>query len=215
MGTSLFAGPPMLSNDPYPPDKGHYEVNVAYEYEHSNEARLHTVPIIDANYGLNEDIQLTVSQAYLFENKDPKGVDALELSMKWIFYRGAKLTVALSPVYLSYPFHTSLSSGKTYELHTLFDLKLSDNVRAVFDTGYEISQSDYDLFELGAYLQYTKKRSNYFFELFSNTTKVEQQVVLNLGYTYKLNERYLLMYSMGHDLMMPVFVSYMGVQIAF
>jgi len=83
-------GPPMLTDDPGTPGAGAWEINVAYAQERTHEEKLHSVPYVDFNYGLGENIQLKYETAWLIsdvpDNGGTKsGLDNSLFGVKWRF----------------------------------------------------------------------------------------------------------------------------------
>src|SRR3954464_8962280 len=61
-------GPPLLTADPGTPGNRHWEVNLAVTVEHTPGASLYEAPLVDANYGLGERIQLKLEMLLLIES---------------------------------------------------------------------------------------------------------------------------------------------------
>ena len=56
-------GPPMLTDDPATLDKGTFEINTSINSQITNVVQL-AVPYVDANYGVNNNLQLKVEMPY-------------------------------------------------------------------------------------------------------------------------------------------------------
>jgi hypothetical protein len=100
--TPSFAGPPYLTDDPVPTDRGRWEI---YGFT-SGEGIRSTVDVdagLDINYGGFEDVQLTATLPFSFSH-DPKegwrsGSDNLELAAKYRFLndKHSGLSAAIFP----------------------------------------------------------------------------------------------------------------------
>jgi len=101
--SSSFAqgGPPMLTDDPGTPGSGKWEINVGYLEERNRQERLLSIPHIDFNYGLGENIQLKYETGWLFSgvpegNGVKSGVDDSLLGVKWRFLDQARSGLDMS-----------------------------------------------------------------------------------------------------------------------
>ena len=52
------AGPPLLTDDPGTPGDGHWEINLAWTTERSDDLRVNELPLADINFGVGERVQL-------------------------------------------------------------------------------------------------------------------------------------------------------------
>ena len=71
LASSVFAGPPLLTNDPDTPGDGKFEINVAFTAERASRDWSLESPLIDVNYGFGDRIQLTLELPWLIG--DPHG----------------------------------------------------------------------------------------------------------------------------------------------
>ena len=94
----LYAGPPMMTDDPFTPYLDEVEINFASEAER-NDDLTGLVPIIDINYGIYPNIQLTVETAYALSDSKYKS-DGLEVAIKYNFCRSDVLNIAFLSVLL-------------------------------------------------------------------------------------------------------------------
>jgi hypothetical protein len=90
--SSVYAqgGPPMLTDDPGTPGDGAWEINVAYASERADAGRTRSVPRVDVNYGLGDNIQLKYETGWLLVDGMPgggaaRGMDDSLLGLKWRF----------------------------------------------------------------------------------------------------------------------------------
>jgi hypothetical protein len=82
-------GPPMLTDDPGTPGDGHWEINTALLSDHYSGATVYQVPLIDANYGVGERLQLKFEMPWLVERGSTSSQSAAGNALagvKWRFY---------------------------------------------------------------------------------------------------------------------------------
>jgi len=106
-------GPPLVTDDPGTPGDGKWEINTALQYQISPLTTVSETPILDANYGWGDFIQLNFV-AGLNNTLDrvagstAKGFGAVSTAMKWRYFENAS-GLALS-MYPRIDFHTPLTS---------------------------------------------------------------------------------------------------------
>ena len=197
---SLWAGPPMKSDDPFVPSYGEFEVNLAVEIEKKDNTLFH-VPVIDLNYGIYENIQFTMEGAYV-TSENENDFDALKLALKWNFYTGELFSIAISPQYKSYPIDSIFNEGETYELKIPINIYLTSKLNLIVDLTYVYPKESGEHIEYGTYLQYLSNKHRYYSELFFENAPHNEEVfyLLNLGYMYQLNDNIALMISIGKEM---------------
>ncbi len=91
-------GPPLLTDDPGTPGNRHWEVNLAITVEHTPEASLYEAPLVDANYGLGERIQLKLEMPLLIESSSGTrtGLGNPSVGVKWRFLDDSSSGLAIS-----------------------------------------------------------------------------------------------------------------------
>jgi len=195
----LWAGPPMNSNDPFVPNKGQFEVNLAFSTE-SRDTKLTQVPIIDANYGLTENLEITLATAYIHENHK-HDIDAFEAAMKWLIYNDNFFAIALSPAYISFPINSVYHTGETHVLSVPVNFAFSQKWSFVMDFIYINPKNEADHFEMGAYIGYTENKHAYFLEGFSDdiSSKTTIPLLLSVGYTYSISKNKSFLISYGEE----------------
>lgn len=196
----LLAGPPMNSNDPFVPNLGNFEVNIAFSRE-SQDSLLTQFPIIDANYGLAKNIEVTVESAYTYMS-DTKDIDAFGFAVKWLFYQGDFFAMAINPAYFSFPIDSVYHTGETYAVSMPMNFILSKSLTFVIDTIYINPKNDLEHLELGAYMSFARGKHNFMIELYSDDILSDQTVplLLNGGYTYSINQTYAFLFSYGKEI---------------
>ncbi len=89
LSASLFAGPPYLTDDPEPVERGHWETYLFMQGVVSHGARLGLLPAFEANYGpfANAQIQFQVPIAYEqgLDGRREHGLGDLQTGFKYRF----------------------------------------------------------------------------------------------------------------------------------
>lgn len=97
---TAIAGPPLLTDDPDTPERGHFEVNVAWTMERGADGWSHETPLLDFNYGLRDDIQLKFEMPWIVADPDGasrrSGIGNAEFGIKWRFLDEEKSGISAS-----------------------------------------------------------------------------------------------------------------------
>ncbi len=218
LSSYLFAGPPMKSNDPFVPALHEFEINIAVEGEHE-EYRLHRAPIIDFNFGLLQNVQLTIETAYAISEHE-NDFDSFEFAVKWLFYQNDFFAIALYPKFKSYPIDSVFNEGENYELSIPMNFAISKSLDLVTDITYIYPREGEKHFEFGTYLKYKNDKHTYFIELFSEGFNDQNSFFIlgNIGYTYQFHENIAFMISYGKELTNTQYrttIGYSGLQFIF
>jgi len=79
----------MITDDPGTPGNGHWENNIAVAFEHRPNETSWDLPAIDLNYGVGEDIQLTLQGGPVLLKRSGHGLigglGGMEAAVKWRF----------------------------------------------------------------------------------------------------------------------------------
>ena len=82
-------GPPMITDDPGTPGDKKWEINIALAFDHRSGETAVDFPAIDLNYGVGENIQLTLQTAPVFLKREGHGLigglGGTEAAVKWRF----------------------------------------------------------------------------------------------------------------------------------
>ena len=216
--SQLLAGPPMLSNDPFVPDVGQFEINLGAHMEEGNE-RIIAAPILDVNYGLIQNVQITVAGAYL-QDDSRRGFDAFEVGIKWMFYSNDLFAIALNPVYLSYPVKTVFNEGESYKLSVPMSFRFNEHWSWIVDFDYIYPREERDHLELGTYVQYTQGNHNFYGEYFVEQSKYHDALfsLVNFGYLWQFHNHVAFMFSAGQEIRAEekeANIIYSGLQVTF
>ncbi len=198
--TSLFAGPPMKSSDPFVPALHEFEVNIATEGEHK-ELTLHRIPIIDINYGIVQNVQVTFETAYV-NSEVENDFDSFEIALKWHFYESELFSIALYPKYKSYPVESIFNEGETYELSLPMNFRLNDSLDLVTDINYVYLKDSEEHFEFGTYIKYKDDKFSYFVEVFMEEAEHQKDFFTMgiVGFMYQFHENVAFMISYGKEI---------------
>ena len=215
---SLFAGPPMLTNDPFVPDYGEFEINIAVSVE-KDSSTLYQAPIIDFNYGLLPNMQFTLESAYSI-NDDGKDIDSLEVGIKYLWYEGDSFAISSVTNYVSYPLDSVFDEGNVYEIGFATNFKMSENLNLIFTPMYVYKNSENYHFEVGSYLNYNYDKQSFYGEIFAEESEIRDRefLLLNLGYLWQFHKNVAFMFSLGKEILhhnKNAFISYSGLQIVF
>ena len=195
----LWAGPPMRTNGPFVPNLGQHEINFALFTQESANASS-SAHIIDFNYGIFPNTQLTLETAYI-NSSSGDDMDGLEASLKWNFLKGNFFSVAIQPRYLFYPVSTRFQSQPRYQVNIPMNFALTQKINIIFETrfAYQTSQGNYK--EVGTYLNYILNQYQFFLEAYytdpqSNT---DYSLILKTGTLYQFHKNLALMLSWGKE----------------
>ena len=79
----------MITDDPGTPGNGKWEINLAIVFEHRSDETSLDLPAIDLNYGVGEQIQLTLQTAPVLLKREDHGpiggLGGTEAALKWRF----------------------------------------------------------------------------------------------------------------------------------
>src|ERR1043166_3579915 len=79
----------MITDDPGTPGNGKWEINLAIVFEHRSDETSLDLPAIDLNYGVGEQIQLTLQTAPVLLKREDHGpiggLGGTEAAVKWRF----------------------------------------------------------------------------------------------------------------------------------
>jgi hypothetical protein len=93
-------GPPLLTDDPGTPGPGRWEVNTAFTMDRTSGIRELGTPLVDANYGWGERVQLKLEMSWIVRTDDESGtqngVGNPLVGVKWRFLDESTAGVAVS-----------------------------------------------------------------------------------------------------------------------
>jgi hypothetical protein len=101
------AGPPLITDDPGTPEKGHWEINLAFTYDKTSRSESIEAPVLDVNYGAMNHVQIKLEVPWQLERSgthNPSGLGESTAGIKWRFLDEDENGVAVS-VYPQLSFH--------------------------------------------------------------------------------------------------------------
>jgi len=193
--SSLFAGPPMKINDPFVPNLGEFEINIAIEVERKDDT-LVRAPIVDFNYGIMQNVQFTLEGAYI-NSHNQNDIDGLEVALKWHFYEGEILSVALYPKYKSYPIDSIFHEAEALEISIPVNVILNESFSLVVDTVYVMPKDTQKHLEFGTYLKYKNSKHTFYGAMFFEDNPYENEILIfgAMGYKYQFHKNVAYMIS--------------------
>ena len=99
-GMRAQGGPPMITDDPGTPGNGHWEINLAWTDQQTPGSTLLGLPLLDANYGVGDRIQLNYQASWnvLHAAGQPNesGFSDSQVAVKWRYYDAGDTGLQLS-----------------------------------------------------------------------------------------------------------------------
>ncbi len=214
-GEAIAAGgPPMNTDDPGTVADGHWEINVATLSARAGGTANYQLPLIDANYGASDRLQLKFEMPWVRQS-EPNGVSRTGLSdglagMKWRFYDGGEngWQMATYPqISFAVPRVTETNNGLTasgvsYFLPVEFEHDF-ENGDINFELGRWVHPAQQvDIWIAGfAYTHKTQNGLVLIAELYDQAAVHTggDELILNFGTRWNFSERYSLLFSAGRD----------------
>jgi outer membrane putative beta-barrel porin/alpha-amylase len=229
---SVFAGPPILTDDTGTPGPGKWETNMGFTVEKRQDTTLYNVPALDLNYGVGERIQLNYSVSWVVLHASGEGsISGLgnsEVAVKWRFLDEDKNGMAMS-VYPRFIFNNPVSSadrglvdkGTVFRLPFQMEKKIGMLIINP-EIGHDFRQEGGDIWQYALALKYDEiKGLEVLVEVFgtADNSFKKQENVVNIGVRKDVSEDVSLHASVGRSLHQapdqPSLLSYVGLQLRF
>jgi hypothetical protein len=223
----------MITDDPGTPGPGKFEINLAIAFERRPSEIAFDAPALDINYGVGENIQLTLQTAPVILKRRGQGaiggLGATEAALKWRFLDEEKFGVDVSmfPRVIFNIVESSIRRGLSED---------GTRVQLPFQVAKKFGKIALD-FEWGA-LASTVGRSEWLYGVVSGVELTKSTLVMaelhgtsrisfdrdvlavNFGIRQKLTERCIWIASLGHQVRVPdedelAFIGYCGVQLLY
>ena len=226
-------GPPMITDDPGTPGPAKFEINLAITFERRPSEVAFDAPAIDFNYGVGENIQLTLQTAPVILKRKGQGavggLGSTEAALKWRFLDEEKagVDVSMFPRVIFDIVQSSIRRGLAED---------GTRVQLPFQVAKKFGIVSFD-FEWGA-LASTVGRSEWLYGIVGGVDLTKSTVVMaelhgtsrlsfdrdvlavNVGLRQKLNDHAILIASLGHEVRAPdngalALIGYCGIQLLF
>lgn len=201
----------MRTDDPGTPGNGNWEINVAATVDRQPDERFYETPLLDVNYGLGERMQLKFEIPWVVRTTDSDTQNGLGNSLagvKWRFYENDKRRVELS-VYPQLEFNNPNSSADRglvdRGVRLLLPMEATKTIGPVninAEGGYWITQFESNEWIAGVVAgRQVKPRLELLAEIYGTgkTDGSEHEESVDVGGRYKLRERLLLLFMIGHS----------------
>jgi hypothetical protein len=227
-------GPPLVTDDPGTPGSRHWEVNIAFTFEKRGSERTFGTPLLDANYGLGDRIQLKIEMPWIVRRNEAgsrsNGSGNVLFGVKWRFLDEETRGVAVS-TYPQIEVNASRSSARKglvdEEPGLLLPLsfqKAIGPISANLELGHAFRRGQKDRWIYGLALGHdVSKDLEVVGEVFGGASARFTDIGLdwNLGARWKLARHLVLLASAGAGISRTAeeprtrFQSYFGVQLIF
>jgi len=226
-------GPPMITDDPGTPGPGKFEINLAIAFEGRPSEIAYDAPAIDINYGVGENIQLTLQTAPVILKRRGQGAIAglgsTEAALKWRFLDEEKagVDVSMFPRVIFNIIQSSIRRGLSED---------GTRVQLPLQVAKKFGALAFD-FEWGA-LASTVGRSEWLYGIVGGIELTKSTMVMaelhgtsrisfdcdllavNVGIRQKLTDSAILIGSLGHEVRAPededlALLGYCGFQLLF
>jgi hypothetical protein len=208
-----IGSPPLITDDPGTPGKGHWEINVGYSMANRPGQRDTELPLLDFNYGFAEGWQIAYEVPYLTQHTEGEerlaGWGNSGLGVKWRFHDGGEtgFSTSVSPrAEFNTPGTNSrdrglVESGTTFVLPFEFE-KAIGPVTLNLEAGHEF-RTDADSWIYGVAVSRDmapKLAAGIELAGTASSSLDRSSLTLNVGLAFDVNEKNSFMVSVGREL---------------
>jgi len=223
----------MITDDPGTPGNGKWENNLAIAFEHRSGETSYDVPAIDLNYGVGEQIQLTLQTAPVLLKRNGHGLigglGETEAALKWRFVDEEKsgFDMSMFPRVIFNVVQSSVRRGFA-EDGTRFQIpfqaaKTFGRWHTDAEFGPRSSTIGRSEWLYGVVAGYDVAKPTMLMAELHGTSRMNfdrDVLTLNFGIRQTLTERCIFIGSLGHDVHAPdgdplAVIGYMGVQLLY
>ena len=218
-------GPPMITDDPFTPENGHWENNFAIQYTETASSKEIDAPAVDINYGYGDHVQLKIEMPimkYLFNDDGSLiGGGNVKIGIKARFLDEKQNGFAVS-TYPQYEFNNSSIGEKGEAPQFFLPLEVGKTVgrfHYAAEVGYSFLASAPDELAYGIVAGYDQSEQC---ELLVEVHGENQyhvgpaEIIFNLGLTYRLGPSLEFLASAGTTVYSPEpsnkYVAYLGIR---
>jgi len=230
----LFAqgGPPMITDDPGTPGPDKWEINLGWTTEKTSGTTLYGLPLLDANYGIGDRIEMTYEAPWgVIKDEDGTrdGAGNSLFGVKWRFLdegeKGWQASIYPQVTFVTPGYHTGHSGLEDPGTSVLLPFEVEKDLGPVainFDCGHVFSsEHDSDLWMAGVIVgREVVKGWELDAEVHVNTSNRfgRSEWIANTGTRIDLSEHLTLMIALGTDLSNQLgpqasLLSYLGFQL--
>lgn len=206
-------GPPMITDDPYPVEKNHWEINLGFTGEILNSVQGYEAPLIDCNYGINNRMHLKFETPFVISHDNSAGNESglgkSSIGVKWLIFddKENKFGMGIFPAFDFNIINSSAERGLSEKGIQLFlpvsFMKTLGKTDLVLQVGKVISNTDNGGWRYGflAGLPISNNLESAV-ELAGsmNTDLTDHQSFLNLGFRYIFSKTYTFLFSAGKEI---------------
>ena len=225
-------GPPMITDDPGTPGNRKWEINLAVTFEHRPNETSFDAPGIDLNYGVGENIQLTLQGGPVLLKRSGRGVigglGGTEAALKWRFLDEEKsgFDVSMFPRVIFNITQSSVRRGLA-EDGTRFQIpfqvaKTFGRFHADAEFGPVTSTLGRSEWIYGIVGGVELAKTTMLMAELHGTSRMNftrDVLTVNVGLRHQLTDARILIASIGHELRDPdqarSFIGYLGVQLLY
>jgi len=227
---SVYAGPPLITDDPDTPGDKKWEINIAYILEHYAAATVHQTPLLDLNYGVGDNIQLKYELPWIVISGDAgtrSGLGNSNAGVKWRFLDEKQSIVSMS-TYPQLEFNNPTSSarrgivddGPTLRL-PIEAAKTLGPIGVTAEVGYAVRRhNDDDQWFYGIILSHdVLENLTLMGEINGESSRnlIQNNAVFNIGTQWNFSKNYGLLASAGRSFRNgtddPSLLLYLGIQL--
>jgi hypothetical protein len=222
----------MITDDPGTPGNGKWEINLAIVFEHRSDETSLDLPAIDLNYGVGEQIQLTLQTAPVLLKREDHGpiggLGGTEAAVKWRFLdeKSTGFDMSMFPriifnVQRSSPRRGLSEDGTRFQIPFQIAKTFGRfHADAEFGpVGISVGRSEWLYGIVGGFD--LAKATTLLAELHSTSRMnfTREDPVINFGLRQEFTETRILILSLGHELHSPedslALIGYFGMQLVY
>jgi len=225
---NIFAqggGSPMITDDPWTSGKGNFELEFAFETEMTEVSDEFNIPLIDLDYGITENFDISVESAYTITKESgttENDIGFVELELKYKFYENEEKKFYLG---LLNENEIEPANKETEHFFALLIEKGLGKLTLGSNVGYTYLAEDEDLM-VSSLLLGTEVAEDFVvmgefaFETLSTDLNTNQGVV-NFGLAYGVNDLFEIKASLGTGLfasqgnLKKTLISFLGIEFEF
>lgn len=222
----------MITDDPGTPGDRKWEINLAVAFEHRPSETSYDIPAIDLNYGVGEQIQLTLQTAPVIQKRSEHGpiggLGGTEAALKWRFLdqEANGFDMSMFPRIIFNVLQSSVRRGLA-EDGTRFQIpfqiaKRFGPWRADAEFGPLASSVGRSEWLYGIVGGYDLAKTTTLMAELHGTSRINctrDVLTVNVGLRHEFSETRILIVSLGHEARTPddalALVGYLGVQLLY